>query len=198
MRASVNVKNIDGIYLYPYYANWVDLEKSRIQQAKLNFSSEITGRNNDIAADCHLELTDIVFRPKEEQEQEEKAHKIATVVLDLFKALDGKITLDFTVKTKMDRPMFGFENIRMAVEEKIAKSYKKEKLGTILSFPTKLIESAVKGTTDITKAMIEGTLSVGKEIRKGAEQIFMEEHKSEEPKQQQQPPPQQKPEEEDD
>jgi len=182
MRATVNIKNIDGIYLHPYYAKWVDLERSRIQQAKLNFTSEITGHNNDVIADCHLELTDIVFRPKEEEEPLEKAYKIATTVLDLFKALDGKINLDFTIKTKMNRPEFGFENIRMAVEDKIAKSYKTDKLDILLSFPIKLLETTVKGATDITKALLEGTAAVGVQIRKGAEEIFKEEAKPQEKK----------------
>lgn len=181
MRATVNVKNIDGVYLHPYYANWVDLEKSRIQQAKLNFNSEITGHNNDIIADCHLELTDIVFRPKEEEEPQEKAHKIATAVLDLFKAFNGKIDLNFTIRTKMDRPEFGFDNIRMAVEDKIAKTSKQDKLDTILSIPVKLIETTVRGATDITKAMIGGTAAIGKEIKKGAEEIFKKEENSTKP-----------------
>jgi len=179
IRATVNIRNIDGVYLHPYYTNWVDLEKSRIRQAKLNFNSEITGHNNDIIADCHLELTDIVFRPQEEAEPQEKAHKIATAVLDLFKAFNGKIDLNFTIRTKMDRPEFGFDSIRMAVEDKIAKTSKQDKLDTILSIPTKLIENTVRGVTDITRAMIGGTASIGKEIRKGAEEIFKKEKEEE-------------------
>ncbi|MFH1199093.1 MAG: DUF748 domain-containing protein, partial [Candidatus Omnitrophota bacterium] len=63
IQATLKIKDIDGIFFYPYYSNWVDLEKARIEKAKLNFTSNIHGLNNDVAADCHLELTDIVFKP---------------------------------------------------------------------------------------------------------------------------------------
>ena len=70
MQASVDIRDIDGIYLYPYYANWVDLEGARIEKAKLNFSSKITGINNDVNAACHLALADIVRRPLAEEEED--------------------------------------------------------------------------------------------------------------------------------
>jgi hypothetical protein len=181
--AKLNIKDIDGVRLYPYYAKWVNLEKSRIQQAKLNFSSEITGHNNDVIADCHLTLTDVVFRPREEQEGEDKAYKIAEAVLGIFKALNGGIKLDFTVRTKLDRPEFGFEHIRSAVEEKIAESTKEDKVDAILLLPSKVLESAVKSAAGVTKALIGATAAVGAQIKKGAEEIFRKEDKKEQPMQ---------------
>jgi hypothetical protein len=108
MEAKVKIEKIDGVYLYPYYAQWgVDLEKARIEKATLNFNSDIHGLNNDITAQCHLELTDIVRRPKEEEGETSKGEKIAEVVLGIFKSLNqGKIVLDFTIKTKMSRFKF--------------------------------------------------------------------------------------------
>ncbi len=175
MQATLKITDIDGVYLYPYYANWVDLEKARIEKAKLNFTSDINGLNNNITAECHLELTDIVRRPRPPEEPGDKAEKIADAVLDIFRALNqGKIVLDFTIKTKMDRPDFGFGNIKMAFEYKLAQGRKTSGLQAedVLKLPSNLLQGTVKGATDLTKAVIVGVASVGKEIKKAVEDTF--------------------------
>ena len=113
MLASLKIENIDAIAFYPYYSTWVDLEKARIEKAKLNFSSKIRGKDNDISAQCHLELTDIVRKVRPPEEAQQKAERLTDAVLDMFKAMNqGKVVLDFTLHTKMDHPQFGFENIK--------------------------------------------------------------------------------------
>jgi len=169
MQATLKIEDIDGVALYPYYSKWVDLEKARIQKAKLNFSSEIQGLNNNVTANCHLELTDIVRRPLETEESEQKAARIADAVMEIFKALNqGKIVLNFTIKTKMDRPEFGIGNIKMAFEEKLSQGAKSSGINIedILGLPVKLVQGTVKGATDLSKAVIDGTVAVGREITK--------------------------------
>jgi hypothetical protein len=169
MQATLKIEDIDGVALYPYYSKWVDLEKARIQKAKLNFSSEIQGLNNNVTANCHLELTDIVRRPLETEESEQKAARIADAVMEIFKVLNqGKIVLNFTIKTKMDRPEFGIGNIKMAFEEKLSQGAKSSGINIedILVLPAKLLQGTVKGATDLSKAVIEGTVAVGREITK--------------------------------
>ena len=167
MQVTFKIEDIDGVYLYPYYSTWVDLEKVRIEKAKLNFSSSIKGVNNNITADCHLELTDIVRRARPEGEEENKAEKVAAVVLDMFRALNqGKIMLDFTIRTKMDRPELGFGNIKMAFETKIAKARGAGvKAKEVLMFPTKLIEGTIRKSTDISRAVVDGTVAVARELK---------------------------------
>ena len=180
MEAVLKIEDIDGIYLYPYYSNWVDLEKARIEKAKLNFTSNIQGLNNNVTADCHLELTDIVRKPRPAEEPEQKAAKITDAVLDIFKALNqGKIVLNFTIRTKMDKPEFGFGNIRMAFEDKLsqARSTGGFKAEDILMFPGKLLEGMVKGATDLSKAVIDGTFAVGNEVKKAVSDSFRKEKK---------------------
>lgn len=167
MQATLKIEDIDGIYLYPYYSNWVDLEKARIEKAKLNFTSNIQGLNNDVTAQCRLELTDIVRKPRPPEEGQEKAEKITDVVLDILKGLDqGKIVLNFTIKTKMDSPQFGFGDIKSAFEDKIAQGRKTNGFQPqdILMLPGKMIETTVKNATDISKAVIEGTVAIGKAV----------------------------------
>jgi len=179
MQATLKVEDIDGIYLYPYYSAWVDLEKARIEKAKLNFFSNIQGLNNDVIAQCRLELTDIVRRPRPPDEPQEKAARLTDAVLDKFRSLDeGKIVLEFPIKTKMDKPEFGFGEIKMAFEKKLAESTSKDrgiKPQEVLTFPAKLVEGTFKGATQLTTALIGGVISAGKEIEKAFEAAFRKE-----------------------
>ncbi|RKY31723.1 MAG: hypothetical protein DRP74_04310 [Candidatus Omnitrophota bacterium] len=175
MQATVDIRDINGIYLYPYYANWVDLEGARIEEAKLNFSSKITSVNNDLNAACHLELTDIVRRPLAEEEEEDKASKIADAVLSIFKAFNqGKVVLDFNIKTKMDAPRFGFNDIRLAFEDKLTAARKKTGFrgDSILTLPIDLLKDSAKSASDISRAIIEGAISMGTELKKVLESPF--------------------------
>lgn len=168
LQLTINILDIDGIYLYPYYSQYVDLVKTRIEKAKLRFDSNITGLNNNLTAECHLELTDIVRTPRPPEEPQEKAEKVTDVVLDMFKAQDqGRIALDFTIRTKMDRPEFGMGILKTAVEDKLIK---KKQAGIsvvdILLLPAKIVEATVRSTTDVSKAIINNTVSLGKEFKK--------------------------------
>ncbi|MCM8763191.1 MAG: DUF748 domain-containing protein [Candidatus Omnitrophica bacterium] len=165
--ATIKITDIDGVHLYPYYSKWVDLEKARIEKAKLNFSSEIKGQNNDVIADCHLELTDIVRRPLAADKSEEKAAKIADAVLDIFRALnEGKIVLDFKIKTKLDYPRFSFEDIKEAMEKKISLGRKTTNFDQIALLPANLIRSTVRGFTGMFRAVFDSVLITGREFSK--------------------------------
>lgn len=174
MQATLKIQDIDGVYLYPYYSRWIDLGKAGIESATLNFTSNINGLNNNITAECHLELTNIVRkeRPIEELSKEEK---ITETILDFFKTLSqGKIVLDFTIRTKMDRPEFGFSDIKMAFEDKLAKARNNNafKPQDIVSLLGKILEGTVKGATNFSKAVIAGTLAVGNELKKAVQDSF--------------------------
>lgn len=178
MQADVKVEDIDGLYLYPYYSQWVNLEKTRIQKVKLNFSSNIYGLNNNITAKCHLELTDIEFKERAPEEQQQKEEKIAHAVLDIFKAMDqGKIVVDFTVHTKMDKPLFSFIPLAGAVENKLVKSGKLDRpaMQEVVILPIKILEGIVKSTADLSKAAIEGTFAIGNELGKSVVASFKKE-----------------------
>jgi len=177
MQASFRVSDIDGIYLYPYYSNWVDLEKSRIESAKLAFSSDIQGLDNNVTAACHLELSDIVRTPRPSEAPPEKAEKLTDALLGMFKSVDaGKVVLDFTIRTKMDKPRFVFADVKSAFENKIALaragSFRPE--GVFL-LPGKMLGGTLKGATGLSKALLDGTFTLGKEITKGFEDSFRRE-----------------------
>lgn len=168
MQATVKVADIDGVYLYPYYSTWVDLEKTRIQSAKLNFTSNIKGVDNNLAAECRLELTDIVFKQRQEAEMS-KAEKITETVLDIFKALNqGKVIVNFTIKTRMTSPEFNFGYIKTAFEDRLRESLKYSRFSSIDIFrvPAKAVGGSVRRTAaDLSQAFINGTFGLAKVLK---------------------------------
>ncbi len=175
MRANLEAKDIDGIFLYPYYSSWINIDKERLEKATLNFTSNITGLNNDVNAACHLELTQIVFKPRAEQEKEPRAEKVTNVILGIFKAMDqGKVVLDFNLKTKLDSPEFGLGVIQEALKDKVYQFKKEHDSGAeqVIKFPGKIVEGAFASVTDLTKSLIKGTLNIGKEFSKAMEVSF--------------------------
>jgi len=179
MQATLKISGIDAVYLHTYYSHWLkDLDEARIEKAKLNFSSEIHGLSNNVTADCHVELVDMVRKPLELGQSEEKSSKITNVVLDNFKTMDqGKVELNFTIKTKMDSPQFGFDNFKRAFEDKVMRSRSASgfKFQDALALPVKTVENGVKSFTDLSRAMIDGIFAIGNEIGKmGGEMLKKE------------------------
>ncbi len=169
MSADLRIEDIDAIAFYPYYSTWVDLEKARIHKAKLNFSSKIKGENNDISAQCHLELADIVRKARPPEESQQKAERLTDAVLDMFKAMNqGKVVLDFTLHTKMDHPQFGFENIKSAFEGKLMQARTNSGLRPqdMLLWPGKMLQGGIKNGADLTKAAVDGVFALGNGLKK--------------------------------
>jgi len=167
LQAYLEINNIDGISLYPYYRQWVDLEKSRIEKATLNFKTEARAVNNDLVANCALELSEITFKSNSENEPEEKAYHIAKGVLGILKAMDkDKISLNFTIHTRLDKFEFSLENIRLAFEDKLNQGIKTKKISSadFFTLPSDFLKSTIKGTSDLTKVFVESTLEIGKTL----------------------------------
>ena len=167
--AVLKIKDIDAIVFYPYYSTWVDLEKARIQKAKLNFNCNIKGVNNEVAADCHLELADMVRKVRPPEEPQQKAEKVTDVVLDMLRSMDqGNVVLDFVLHTKMDRPEFSFANIKSAFEGKLmqARSSAGMRPQDMLSWPSRWLRSGIKSGTDLSNAVIDGIFNLSDSIKK--------------------------------
>jgi uncharacterized protein involved in outer membrane biogenesis len=183
IRAGLGINGIDAVYLYPYYSYWVDLDEARIDKAKLNFSSDIHGLNNNVTLDCHIELSDIVRKPLEIGESEQKASQVTNIVLDRFKALDnGKVELNFAIKTKMDSPQLGLDNFRMAFEDKIirGRSVSGFKLQDTIRFPVKMVEGGARSFMDLSRAMVDGIFAIGDELKDSSKEIFKPEEEQKE------------------
>jgi hypothetical protein len=167
--ATLKIENIDAIVFYPYYSTWVDLGKARIEKAKLNFNCNIKGVNNDVSADCHLELVDMVRKVRLLEEPQQKAERLTDAVLDMFKSMNqGRVVLDFVLHTKMDRPEFGFGNIKSAFEGKLmlAKSSAGLRPQDVFSWPGRWLQSGIKSGTDLSNAVIDGIFDLSNGIKK--------------------------------
>lgn len=175
MLATLKVEDIDAIVFYPYYSTWVDLGAARIEKAKLNFSSNIKGTNNNVDAACHLELADIVRKVRTPEENQEKAERLTDAVLDMFKSMNqGKVVLDFTLHTKMDQPIFGFGDIKSAFEGKLMQGRARAGLRPqdMLLWPSKLLQSGIKSGVDISNAVVDGVVALGNSIKKFFEEAM--------------------------
>jgi len=178
MNVKVKIKDIDGVYIYPYYSSWIDIDKARVEKARLDFSSDITGLNNEVNASCHLEMTQLTFKPKEGEVPQARMEKITNVVVGILKALNqGRVVLDFNFKTKMDNPEFGLGIIQQAFKDKLDQVRKERDSGAIqiIKFPGKIIEGTITSAVDLTRSVINGTVNVGKEFRKAVEVSFTRE-----------------------
>jgi len=167
--ATLKIENIDALVFYPYYSTWVDLGKARIDQAKLGFNCNIKGVSNDISADCHLELIDMVRKVRSPDEPQEKAEKLTDAVLDMFKSMNqGKVVLDFVLHTKMDQPEFGFENIKSAFEGKLTQARTNAGLRPqdVLLLPGRWLQSGIKSGMDLSNATVDGIFDLGNGIKK--------------------------------
>ena len=121
-------------------------------------------------------------KPRPPEEPQEKAERITDAVLDMFKSMNqGKVILDFTLHTKMDRPEFGFGNIKSALEGKLRDARKGSgfKLENALAFPGKAIEGGVKGGMDLSRAVFDGVFAVGNEIKNILEGAFRKDEPAE-------------------
>ncbi len=175
MRAQLVMTDIDALSFYPYYASWFSLDKSNIQRANLQFTSNVTGLNNDVNAACHLEITEVSFKHKEGEETESREERIAHKVLDFIKAVNnGKIVLDFNIKTRMDSPDFGMNVIKSAFESTImrARNGQGTAADKVIAVPGKVVEGTVKSVSNVSSALVDGLISFGKELGKSIRASF--------------------------
>jgi len=178
MRAILDVKDIDALYLYPYYSGWFSLDKANIQKAKLTFTSNVTGLNNDVTAACHLELTELSFKDREPDAEQSRSERLAQKVLQFFQAMNnGKVQLNFTIKTKMDSPEFGLNPIKNAFYNTISQARREQGVtaSKVMEVPGQVVGGTVKGVSDVSSALISGVTSVGKEIGRSIKASFRRE-----------------------
>jgi len=178
MRAILDVKDIDALYLYPYYSGWFSLDKANIQKAKLTFTSNVTGLNNDVTAACHLELTELSFKDREPDAEQSRSERLAQKVLQFFQAMNnGKVQLNFTIKTKMDSPEFGLNPIKNAFYNTISQARREQGVtaSKVMEVPGQVVGGTVKGVSDVSSALISGVTSVGREIGRSIKASFRRE-----------------------
>jgi len=173
--AVLKIEDIDAIVFYPYYSTWVDLEKARIDKAKLNFNSKIEGKDNNVLVNCSLELIDIVRKVRPADQPQQKAEMLTDAVLEMFKTMDeGKVVLNFKLNTKMDHPVFGFGDIKQAFEGKLMQGRISAGVRPqdVLLWPGKMLQSGIKSGVNLSNAAIDGVFALGSGIKKFFEEAI--------------------------
>ncbi len=166
MHARIGINNLDALYFYPYYSQRVSLENTNVEKALVDFKSDIYGINNKVTVDSTIEFTEVVFRKRREGDEPSKEEQTLVFVLDAFKALDeGKVFLEFSFGTTMDRPEIKLASLKKAFEDKINRGIKMKFGNTkdLIELPGKLIGGAVKKAVGISKTLMFGTVEFGQD-----------------------------------
>lgn len=113
MDGNLEIPALDIVHFTPYYGNFISEKK--LLSAKLNFNALLKAKHNDLTAECHLEITDVVYLKDEPSKDQEKIPDIFGSALDLFANAQGNIILDFTIKTKLDNPRLSISKLKGSI-----------------------------------------------------------------------------------
>jgi len=132
MDGSIELKDVDATYLAPYYKKIISTEK--LLSAKLNFTSDLQAKNNNLLAKCHLEFSDIIYAKPAETETETKtpSFDFFSNALDLFSGPAGKINLDFTIGTKLDNPKLDLISLKGTIAQAAAQNIANQPVGNVI------------------------------------------------------------------
>ena len=106
MDADVTLSGARLAYLKPYYKKFL---KKDLSSGDMDVKALLKSKNNDMTADCHLELNNIAFKEQEATASTEGTAEPVDFTLLAVNSLlssEGKVVFDFSIRTKMDRPRF--------------------------------------------------------------------------------------------
>ncbi|MFA5089841.1 MAG: DUF748 domain-containing protein [Candidatus Omnitrophota bacterium] len=146
MDGNLQIKELDAVYFSPYYGNLISQRK--LLSAKVNLKADLKAKDNDLNAQCHLELFDLVYaQPKAEEAAANL--QLMEKTLDLFIDEQGRLKLDFSLNTKFDNPKLTSSEIRNIILQAAIKNIASQP-------PEKIIEKAadtIKMFKDFGKEM---------------------------------------------
>jgi ABC-type antimicrobial peptide transport system permease subunit len=99
MKGMVNLSDLDAVYFLPLYSKYMT---SNLRNAILSFKSDLVAHSNDLIANCHLGIRDLVF----EKAKDETAPTISflDIVTGGLQTENKEVNVDFVIKTKLDNP----------------------------------------------------------------------------------------------
>lgn len=113
MEGKIELKDIDGTSLAPYYQNIIADKK--LLSAKLNFTADLKARRNDLTAQCRLEFSNVVYANPESSEAKRDVSDILPSILNIFSNDSGNVVFNFTIATKLDKPKIDVVNLRGSI-----------------------------------------------------------------------------------
>ena len=152
MQGNIEIVNLDGIYFHPYYQKTLS---RKLKSANVNLRSDLTAKSNDLTADCHLEIKDLLF--EETETVDLKDFKILDIIGGSLAQKSRDIKLNFVIKTKLDNPKIDSAQIRGIVLDKVLE-------GVVSQVP----EETIGGIKDVGEKIKE----IGKELEDRFKDIF--------------------------
>jgi len=119
MEAVLQVKSLEAAYFAPYYGDFIS--QRRISSAKVDFTANLKAANNDLTANCHFELSDLMYQDAALQENKLPNLDLLKNTLDLFIDPEGKLRLDFVINTKLDNPHISSDELKRVILKAAAK-----------------------------------------------------------------------------
>ncbi|OIO33024.1 MAG: hypothetical protein COX96_06780 [Candidatus Omnitrophica bacterium CG_4_10_14_0_2_um_filter_44_9] len=106
MDANITLSGARLTYLKPYYKKFL---KRDLSSGDMDVTALLISKNNNMTADCHLELNNIAFKePQAGAPEQGTAEPVDFTLLAVNSLLSskGKVIFDFSIRTKMDKPRF--------------------------------------------------------------------------------------------
>ena len=113
MDANINIKDLDAVYFSPYYGNFISEKK--ILSATLNLNSNLKAKSNDLNINSQLNLSNLVYVVEDNKEGQPPKLNLMKNALDIFTDKDGNLSLDFTIKTKLDHPSLTIAELKKVI-----------------------------------------------------------------------------------
>ncbi|MCK9603213.1 MAG: DUF748 domain-containing protein [Candidatus Omnitrophica bacterium] len=101
MDAIFQIKDLEVTHFSPYYGDFISSRK--ILSGKLNFTSYLKAKNNDLKAECKLLLSGLTYEQQALPEGETKLDLFKST-LDFFTDKEGNLNLEFEINTRLDKP----------------------------------------------------------------------------------------------
>ena len=110
MDANLKLKGLEVNHFAPYYGDF--LSKKKIVSACVDLVSDFKAINNDLSIKNNFKLSKIVYAQEDQQENQLPEINFARNALDLFADREGVVALNFTIKTKLDKPSITVKELK--------------------------------------------------------------------------------------
>ena len=146
MDGNLEIKDLNVAYFEPYYGDFISEKK--LLAAVLNLKADLKSKNNDLSALCHFLLSNLIYQEAPQITKEKQT--IFSDPLDLFIDAQGRIALDFTLRTEFDNPRFNVSKFKSVISKAAGKTLSKqpgkiiERVGNTFEQFRKIFQKTVK------------------------------------------------------
>lgn len=149
MDGALEINDLDVVYFTPYLGDFISSKK--LVSGKLQFSADLKAKNNDLNAKCHLSISNLAYKKEEPVEGKAAEADLFGTTLDIFAGPSGNLDLDFTVRTKLDKPQIKLVNLEGSIIKAAARNISNQPPQETIN----KVNNAIKEFKDFGKQMKE-------------------------------------------